>query len=213
MKNKIVVFVLFIFLILSILSILILYDYNTKLESQLQLRDNLIQKNEKVDSTIVEKTKDYAQTIKEFQTEVLFERDGKTITSSEIVKIVNGLLEDNSKLRDSIYNSNKSSKSQEKLLGDENHKLISRFRDSIDNLVWKLDVIKKNYGINYQIKRISPNKLSLEKEIGMVDSAIVLLPYYRHTLTKKGDTWYIETDKTYKKLKKDLLKKTEIKTE
>ena len=98
MKNKIFTGLLFIFFIISSIISLILYNYNSTLELQLTKRDKIIQRTAKTDSVIVEKTKDYAKSIKDFNSEIIFEQNGKNLTSSEIVKVFNQIADDNNKL-------------------------------------------------------------------------------------------------------------------
>lgn len=66
----------------------------------------------------------------------------------------------------------------------------------------EVKLAKTSHGIDYQFKNSGVNMKRLEKKTTMVDSAIVLFPYYKLTLTKNGDTWFIETDKNYRKVQK-----------
>lgn len=203
-------------MITSIIS-LILYNYNSTLELQLTKRDKIIQRIANTDSVIVEKTKDYAKSIKDFNSEIIFEQNGKNLTSSEIVKVFNQIADDNNKLvsennnltmsnyklRDSLLNCKRKNISQQQSYRIDQKKISYNYLDSISDLNFKLSTIKSNYGIDYQFKKTGLNMKKLEKQTTMVDSAIVLFPYYKHTLTKEGNVWYIETDKNYRKAQKD----------
>lgn len=76
-------------------------------------------------------------------------------------------------------------------------------KDSIGNLKWRLNLIQKNYGI--KVKHTEKKGTSYIEIIGSekVDSALVLLPYYRNRLKEDKDgSWTIAlTGDEYKEVK------------
>lgn len=72
--------------------------------------------------------------------------------------------------------------------------------DSIKDLKWQLDFIKKNYGI-YIVQKETNNDKSITIKGGeKIDSALILLPRFRDRLTKvNNNTWTV--DKAGKELK------------
>ncbi len=72
--------------------------------------------------------------------------------------------------------------------------------DSIKDLKWQLDFIKKNYGI-YIVQKETNNDKSITIKGGeKIDSALLLLPRFRDRLTKvNNNTWTV--DKAGKELK------------
>ena len=87
MNNKTTNWILLFFLIISLGAMYTFFNYNKELELQIQKRDKTIQQINKIDSILIEKTKDYAKQIEEFKTQPSFIYNGKEITASEIVEL------------------------------------------------------------------------------------------------------------------------------
>ncbi len=66
--------------------------------------------------------------------------------------------------------------------------------DSLSSFKALVDLIHSNYYVDYEILKDGKyNKISIKSEI--LDSALVLLPYFRDRLKKEKDTWIIDTKK------------------
>lgn len=76
-------------------------------------------------------------------------------------------------------------------------------RDSLEKYKWQSELVKNDYGITYEIKKERGTLKSYRKSNAKIDSAMVLLKYFRHRLSKdeNGD-WEIETDAEYRRLER-----------
>lgn len=122
-----------------------------------------------------------------------FVRDGKNMTSDELVASINASdHESEVAIRTLVdkYNT---------LVHDYNE-LGEKARAISDTVVIQgmaLQLIKQNYGIDY-ISNKNGDTRSVRVHGDKVDSALILLPYYRHKLTYDPSTnaWIVEYQKT-----------------
>lgn len=219
MNNKTTNWILLFFLIISLGAMYTFFNYNKELELQIQKRDKTIQEINKVDSVLIEKTKDYAKQIEEFKTQPSFIFKGKEITASEIVDLLNIAYEkiddleiDNQSLkyRDSVnkinlntvnYNIEVYKKALKK--AEESNYEYSKSNYILNS---KLKTIKQNYGIDLKIRKIDSLTIGFDKPMLMIDSAIILYPYYKNRLKIENGTWIISIDEDYEKLRNKKLK-------
>jgi hypothetical protein len=83
-------------------------------------------------------------------------------------------------------------------------KRIIQLSDSLEIYKWQAELVEKNYGISYKIKREGTTLTSTRNSSTKLDSALVLYKYYKHRLSKdKNGDWIIETDKEYRKMEKE----------
>lgn len=203
MKNKSIIFFLTTFSVVSMILLLILYNYNTELENQIAQKDRLISKSVERDSLLINKTREYSQIIEKYVNNCEFTINGKEISASKLVKIANETNIENEKLKDSLRYFKLISKEQPKVYSSEYNKIINEYKDSLSIYKWKAELVKKDFGIVYKVKR-KGNKLISERYSKKVDSALVLFPYYKHKLSIDKDGHFeIETDKEYRRMKRN----------
>jgi hypothetical protein len=231
MKSKSIIFLLTITTIVSIILLLILGNYIFELEHQISKKNTFIEKSIKNDSIIDAKTKEYANKIEKFVQDCNFYIDGKKISQKEILQIVNKTLNENSKLRDSLFRlkfilknakrdygiSYNVTRNGDTLISSKNFtkadtalayypklKVIEnkyyKILDSLEKYKWQAELVKKDYGIKYNIHKEGKTLKSTRIVGSKIDSALVLLKYFRHRLSKdKNGNWEIETDAEYRR--------------
>ena len=122
-----------------------------------------------------------------------FIRDGKKLTSEELVASINASEHESVEAIRSLvdkYNT---------LVHDYNE-LGEKARAISDTVVIQgmaLNLIKRNYGIDY-ISNKNGDTRSVRVRGDKVDSALILLPYYRHKLSydPKTNAWIVEYQKS-----------------
>lgn len=203
MKNKSIIFFLTTVAIVSLILLLILYNYNSELENQISHKDNLISKSVERDSLLIQKTREYAETIEKYVNNCEFSIDGKKISPTEVVKIANKAMKENQRLKDSLTYFKSLSTKQSEVYPAEYSKLINKYRDSLEIYKWKSELVRKDFGIIYDIKR-NGNKMTSKRSSKKVDSALALFPYYKHKLSVDKDGYFeIETDREYRRNKRN----------
>lgn len=126
----------------------------------------------------------------------VFIRDGKEMSSDELVAAVNASDRESAETIKSLvdkYNT----------LINDNKELWKKYCDRNDSVITQgmaLGLIKRNYGIDY-VSNLNGDKRTVKIFGERVDSALLLLPYYRHKLSydplKK--VWIVEYDKMMRK--------------
>lgn len=121
-----------------------------------------------------------------------FVRDGKKMSSDELVVAINA--------RD------KESVETIRNLANEYNTLVHDYNELAQNMKMKsdtvviqgmaLDLIKRNYGIDYS-SSLNGDVRTVHIQGNKVDSALILLPYYRHKLfyDSKTKSWIVEYQK------------------
>ena len=166
------------------------------LEHAVQERDNTILQISNFDSVYTSKTKEYSEIITKYVDNCNFFIGDKKISTSDLVKMANELLDENRILKDSLDNQ-----------WQFNNQVQYNSMDSLQTLTRILELIKRDYGITYKVKREGNYKI-FERQPSKADSAILLFPYYKDqlsydTLTK---AWNIKVQTT-----RELIIKTEEK--
>ena len=203
MKNKSIIFFLTTVTIVSLILLLILFNYNSELENQISNKDNQISKSIERDSLLIQKTREYAETIEKYVNNCEFSIDGKKISPTEVVKLANKTMRENQKLKDSLNYFKLLSTQQSEVYPKEYNKLISKYRDSLEIYKWKSELVRKDFGIIYNIQR-NGNKMTLKRNSKKIDSALALFPYYKHKLSIDKDGYFeIKTDKEYRRNKRN----------
>lgn len=204
MKNKVLKKVIDIVPIIFIigLSIALIYSvfYIEKLEEQIRERDKTIQelsfrsdlveeyfdiKHDSLEHTTsysLKGTKANFTIMQQDSTELLFLQGDKVFTVRELVKEYNAL----------VSNYNRLACDYDNLVGEFNseyNKNMHRIRD----LETVLGMIEKRYCIQYNISRDSTFSVIYLSNTEKIDSALMLLPYYKDKLKKVSDSvWTIE---------------------
>tara|TARA_B110000967_G_C18784863_1_gene510207 strand:+ start:494 stop:1123 length:630 start_codon:yes stop_codon:yes gene_type:complete len=203
MKNKSIIFFLTTVTIVSLILLLILFNYNSELENQISNKDNQISKSIERDSLLIQKTREYAETIEKYVNNCEFSIDGKKISPTEVVKLANKTMRENQKLKDSLNYFKLLSTQQSEVYPKEYNKLISKYRDSLEIYKWKSELVRKDFGIIYNIQR-NGNKMTSKRNSKKIDSALALFPYYKHKLSIDKDGYFeIKTDKEYRRNKRN----------
>lgn len=122
-------------------------------------------------------------------TELLFYFGEKKLSANGLVEEFNILLKDYHKL---VKDYNKTVKDYKKTVDDFNEEFNKNMRQ-IQELTSVLGLIEKGYGIQYDVKRDSTFSIIELSNTERIDSALVLLPYYKDKLKKTSDSvWTIE---------------------
>ena len=122
-------------------------------------------------------------------TELLFYFGEKTLSVNGLVEEFNMLLKDYHKL---VKDYNKTVKDYKKTVDDFNDEFNKNMRQ-IQELTSVLGMIEKVYGIQYDVKRDSTFSIIELSNTERIDSALVLLPYYKDKLKRFSDSvWAIE---------------------
>jgi len=205
--NKVMEFLPIILIVVLLATLVYCIYYIGKLEDQIWERDKTIQdlsfrsdlveeyfdiKHDSVEHTTsysLKSSKANYTILQHDSTELVFHQGDKVLSAQELVNEYNALSKDYNKLvRD--YN---------KLVNDYN-KLTKEFNDEfnknmrqIQELESVLGLIEKRYNIQYNIERDSTFSDIVLSNTGKIDSALVLLPYYKDKLKKVSDSvWTIE---------------------
>lgn len=195
-------------------------SYIDKLESQIIERDSLISRLTISEALVKEYfdieqdslTNELTYTLKPSKQEPVqivyrnmsetFKAGDDILTSEEVVKRYNSLIgefsqyaDENEKLVDKY---NQLVRNHNKLIKDYNE-LVTLYNNKSDNKAYSealksaLDLINKNYGINYEIKRDSTAYKIVLPPSPKIDSALMLLPYFRENLhyDEQSGNWVI----------------------
>lgn len=173
MKNKnkfmsvLLLALLIIWAVLSSLGI----QHIKNLKHAIQERDNTISQMSNLDSVYTSKTKEYSEIITKYVDNCNIFIGDKEISTSDLIKMTNELLDENQILNDSLDNLWQFKKQEQ-----------YNSMDSLQTLIRILDLIKRDYGITYKVKREGNYKI-FERQLSKADSAIVLFPYYKDKLS------------------------------
>jgi len=204
MKNNVLKIVMEIVQIAFIigLSVALVYCvfYIEKLEEQIWERDKTIQelsfrsdlveeyfdiKHDSVEHTTsysLKSSKANYTILQQDSTELVFHQGDKVLSAQDLVKEYNMLSKDYNKL---VRDYNKLAKQYDDDFNDNS------FR--IRELESALRMIEKRYNIQYNVKRDSTFSVIELSNTGKIDSALMLLPYYKDKLKKVSDSvWTIE---------------------
>lgn len=140
------------------------------------------------DSLNAFKTQSYSNVITKYVNDCNFQIDGKTVSTSQLVKLTNNYINENDLLRDSV---------QFLMALNERYKRnYFTYSDSFQLYSHILRVIKRDYGIEYNIVVDGSSRLIKKENFCSADSGLLLLPHYRNAIKKNNDsTWTITTVK------------------
>lgn len=125
-----------------------------------------------------------------------FVRDGKEMTTSELVASINATDQESVEAVRSLV-------SKYNTLVHDYNQLREKYITTKDSLVIQeiaLGLIKRNYAIDYNTN-LKGETRTIQVMGEKVDSALLLLPYYRHKLNydPKSKAWIVEYEKLIKK--------------
>lgn len=188
-------------------------SYIDKLESQITERDSLISRLTISEALVKEYfdieqdslTNELIYTLKPSKQEHVqivyrnmsetFQAGNDILTSEEFVKKYNSLLGDFSQ----CVNENEQLVNKYNQLARDHNKLIKDYNELVNKksyygaLEAALDLINKNYGIDYEIINDSTTYKVVVSPSQKIDSALILLPYFRENLNydEKSGKWVI----------------------
>ena len=191
MKNNFLITFLFIIVLASIILIGLLYNYNQNLNDVINSKDKLLKEISAQDSALIETTKEYSDIITRYTYENEFLIDGKKISAKDIVTLFNNLLEENAKLKDSLYYCQTQAISGISRTEYYKKKYFSYF-DSTSFYKLGFKSAMKDYGIQYDIKR-NDSVFIVKRLFTKADSALLLFPFYKNQIRKDPltDNWII----------------------
>ena len=211
MKNKIlrkvIEFVPILFVIGLAVALVYCIFYIGKLEDQIYERDKTIQelsfrsdlveeyfdiKHDSIEHTTsysLKSSKANPVILQRDSTQLVFHRGNEVLTSQDLVNEYNKLAKGYNELAEKY----------DKLMADYG-KLVREFNDEfnksirqIQELKSVLGLIEKGYDIRYDVKRDSTFSIIELSNTERIDSALVLLPYFKDKLKKVSDSvWTIE---------------------
>lgn len=188
-------------------------SYIDKLESQITERDSLISRLTISEALVKEYfdieqdsfTNELIYTLKSSKQEPVqivyknmsetFQAGNDILTSEEIVERYNSLIGEFSQ----CVNENEKLVNKYNQLARDHNKLIKDYNELVnkkpyyDALKAALDLINKNYGIDYEIINDSTTYKVVISPSQKIDSALILLPYFRENLhyDEKSGKWVI----------------------
>lgn len=194
--------------------------YINKLEGQIEERDSLISRLAISDNLVKEYfdikqdslTQEITYTLKPSKREPVqiiyrdmsetFKSGDEILSASEVVEKYNSIINEFSTYIDEhkilIDKYNQLARDHNKLIKDYNELVTawnktSREKSYTDALKIALDLISENYGINCEIARDSTSYKVILQPSPKIDSALMLLPYFRENLhyDEKSGKWVI----------------------
>jgi hypothetical protein len=207
-KNKYIsVIVLLLLLFLGSFT-MSLYEYSENLEKEIAQRDTTIMQLSRNDSIYSTKTKEYSEVITKYIENCNFYIDGKQISTNDLIKLTNQLIEEKDKLEDSLLYFKQKTDFETTTKSSYRNELITT-KDSLQVNSYILGLIKRDYGITYNVETKDGYRIYNRKP-SKADSAIVLFPYYKNklsydTLTK---AWNIKIQTTRETIRNPSEKKS-----
>jgi hypothetical protein len=182
MRNKAIFAILF-FVICSLgLLCITLFHFNEKLYIQIEQKDSLIKNNDLRDSIYTEATKEYSEVINKYVNNCSFTVNEKSISTQELLKLVNNTFDKNQELQDSLD------------AYKEFFNQTQSYKDSLFLYKNLYSLARKRYGINITYKVLN-DKYAFYYGITKVDSAMALFPFYKNKIKRDtaNNSWTITT--------------------
>ncbi|MBN8653419.1 MAG: hypothetical protein J0L67_18470 [Cytophagales bacterium] len=179
--------------VISILFTTYLYDNNLELQNAVGQRDTMIASIQRGDSLYKSTVKGYSEVITRYVSDCSFVIDGKKISTQDLVKLLNEILNQNESLADSVLYYKKLA-IVDNFYKNEYQKRINSMMDSLVINSKIVELAKRDYGVNYKVEK-SQSGFTFVREISKADSAIILFPYYKDKLKRDTltDSWIITT--------------------
>lgn len=173
MKNKYLLVFLLLSVILAVFSSVLLSS-NYELKKEVDARQQIITKNQQIDSLNCDKTTEYKQVVEKYITKDCgLKIDGKEISLQEFVILYNKQQEERIKeLQESI----------------DNKRLLIKVKDSLSNFT----LMSKKFGIKINSRK-SNDTTYVSSESPQIDSAMILLEHFRKKMRfdEKEKKWII----------------------
>jgi hypothetical protein len=199
-KNKIFNNIVLIMILLGLsLYSLQTYFYNVELNKIITNKDKILGDLLLKDSIHNLSEKKYSENIQKYVEECSFIVDGKTISSQELVNIVQKLYNERDNLNyekaiksDSLKQYIHLQKFDEKLK-DDCLKIVRRRTDSLQLYMAMFEVIEKKYKTGVRA-RIEGSNMVFSTPINKIDSALAVYKYYKHKLKVDKNAFTVEID-------------------
>jgi len=175
--------------IISTVISLILYDNTEKLNFELAQRDSLISQIRLNDSLYSSSIKGYSEVITKYVSNCNITIDGRRITTEELAKMVNQMLEENATLKDSL------------LYYEQYKEEYLKLQPNLDSLSINrkiVELVKRDYGVSYEVTPTKTGNYYFKRNFSRADSALIIFPYFRDKITTDTTTgnWIITTGVT-----------------
>jgi hypothetical protein len=169
MKNRNILSLVFVVVLgfSCIMFFLEIYNYTKDLEYEIQQRDKTIIELTLMDSIFKEHTKEYSKIIDNYIYDCEFKFENEIISTNELWSMYNDLIDENNSLIDSI---------------NACYKNEAILKDSLWTQNKILELIKKNYGINYRVTSEGNSRYFI-KTPSTADTAILVFPYFREKVS------------------------------
>lgn len=172
-------------------------DKRDRIIDELTFSDNLVKEYFNIETDTINNKTIY--TLKEEKAQREYIRGNEVLSEQELLNIVNDQSNDYNEL---IIDYNKLINQYRSLCNDyddvilrynTDHKQFTTIKDSVRNLRIALDLIENNYGIKYLVEQDSIHYNIKILSSAKIDSALVLLPYFRENLQydEKSGKWVI----------------------
>lgn len=178
------------------------YFYNVELNEIVTDKDKILGDLLLNDSIHNLSEKKYSENILKYVKECSFIVNGKTISSQELVNIVQKLYNERDNLNyekaiksDSLKHYIHRQKFDEELK-DDCLKIVRRRTDSLQLYMGMLEVIEKKYKIGVRA-RIEGSNMVFSTPINKIDSALAVYKYYKHKLKVDKNVFTVEIDSDY----------------
>lgn len=199
-KNKIFNNIVLIMILLGLsLYSLQTYFYNIELNKNVTDKDKILGDLLLKDSIHNLSEKKYSENIQKYVEECSFIVDGKTISSQELVNIVQKLYNERDNLNyekaiksDSLKQYIHLQKFDENLK-DDCLKIVRRRTDSLQLYMAMFEVIEKKYKTRVRA-RIEGSNMVFSTPINKIDSALAVYKYYKHKLKVDKNVFTVEID-------------------
>lgn len=193
-------------------------DYINELNNQITIKDERIESLIQSDSIVYEKTKKYSETITKYVNDCNVTIGQTEYSLSEFIDLYIKQINEKIKIKDSLYKLNVLYKASIERYGKPYS--FNRKNDSVIELVPHITDIEQNFkdakeslGLCKNLVEYIEERFDLKSKytinnntisyyyngVERIGSALVLLPYYRHTLSLEGNTWSIQVDDQYLK--------------
>lgn len=173
------------------------YDYSNELKRQIDKRDTVIASYQKLDSLYESTIRKYVDTVEKYITPEFLYGD-KKITAEELIETANSSIGELYKVKYELAIARDSIRAY-KVYSDETNKLnkeLYKYYDSTFIFKGYSNIAKAKYGIVFSHIKDS-NNYTFSANSKKIDSALILLPYFRDRLKYNYEkkTWEIKIRK------------------
>lgn len=191
-------------------------NYIEDLNNQIEVSNERIEALINSDSIVNEKTKEYSKTITKYVNDCSVSIGEKSYSLSDFIELYVEQIDEKTKLKDSLFKLNALYKASIKLYGEpyslrrkndtimelipqttEIEKKLQNTSDSLTIYRTLVEYVEDRFDLkskyNIREKNISYYYEGVEK----LDSALLLLPYYKNKISSEGNTWKVKVDNEF----------------